>query len=407
MKYSLFTKPGFIQIMRCGDGGDGPGGAGIGGWGKDTNEDGRTSISESIADMFDGGGAGKSDDTFGGALGGVSNAVGATPRGSDAAPTGIAGAVSGRDEQGNLTNTSAAIRGALMGGIPGMIAGVAANQATGGKGIMGVAKGVAGNLFSSDTRDSMSGKTDSGATRPRSRPAGLGQASESMRGEGDSLRVAPTVTTAPPAATGATVALPAMSDMSSAAAQGGFQPIPNPQYDPTNPMSQQFLSNPTYDQLLAYRSRIPGSVVSFAEGGEMVGGNEKTMISAAVSAVKGEMSEEQSAVVLGQFLANYGEDALRDLVDKVQSGEYDDTVERFANGEAGEVNGPGDGSGVDDKVPASLEGAQDVLLADGEFVLRKKTADALEKKYGGGFLDTVNKAEENAPRTMREYMGRN
>jgi hypothetical protein len=88
------------------------------------------------------------------------------------------------------------------------------------------------------------------------------------------------------------------------------------------------------------------------------------------------------------------------------TGEFDDTVDRFANGEAGEVVGPGDGSGVDDKVPASLEGQQDVLLADGEFVLRKKTADALEKKYGGGFLDTINEAEDNAPRTMQEYMTR-
>jgi hypothetical protein len=318
--------------------------------------------------------------------------------------------------------------------------------------------------------------------------------------------------------------------MSQEAAQGAFQPIPNPDYDPSDPLSPRFLINPTYEQLLAYKqsqgAAIPmamggmaqigmgfpggppmpnlndsrygtlmnsnplqqyggyleqqygdpnfdqkkdrflqevqqkeqqtfgggsaplqpsnfqpeylsyaagrispdlqravniepspmqfpawmqgaaGPNVSFAEGGEVTGGNEKTMISDAVSAVKGEMSQEESAIVLGQFLAAYGEDALRDLVDKVQSGELDDTVDRFANGEAGEVNGPGDGSGVDDKVPASLEGQQDVLLADGEFVLRKKTADALEKKYGGGFLDAVNEAENDAPRTMREYMAK-
>ena len=318
--------------------------------------------------------------------------------------------------------------------------------------------------------------------------------------------------------------------MSQAAAQGAFQSIPNPDYDPSDPLSPRFLINPTYEQLLAYQQSqaIPmamggmaqigmgfpggppmpnsndsiygtlmnsnplqqyggyleqqygdpnfdqkkdqflqevqqkeqqtfgggaaplqpsnfqpeylsyaagrispdlqravgrdstralcsfplgcrvqaGPTVSFAEGGEVTGGNEKTMIADAVSAVKGEMSQEESAVVLGQFLAAYGEDALRDLVDKVQSGELDDTVDRFANGEAGEVNGPGDGSGVDDKVPASLEGQQDVLLADGEFVLRKKTADALEKKYGGGFLDAVNEAENDAPRTMREYMAK-
>ena len=123
-------------------------------------------------------------------------------------------------------------------------------------------------------------------------------------------------------------------------------------------------------------------------------------------AVKGEMSKEEASVALGKFLATYGEEALKNLVEAVQSGELDDTIERFANGEAGEVNGPGDGSGVDDKVPASLEGQQDVLLADGEFVLRKKTADALEKMYGGGFLDTINEAEDNAPRVIRELAAR-
>ena len=51
------------------------------------------------------------------------------------------------------------------------------------------------------------------------------------------------------------------------------------------------------------------------------------------------MSKEEASVVLGKFLANYGEEALRDLVEKVKSGEYDDTKERFANGEAGEVTG--------------------------------------------------------------------
>ena len=164
------------------------------------------------------------------------------------------------------------------------------------------------------------------------------------------------------------------------------------------------------DQLYPGLAKMQGAA-NFAEGGELEvapseGGNEKDMIADAVSAVKGDMSEEQASIVLGQFLANYGEEALRDLVEKVKSGELDDTVERFANGEAGEVNGPGDGSGVDDKVPASLEGQQDVLLADGEFVLRKKTADALEKKYGGGFLDTINEAENDAPRVVREYMAK-
>ena len=331
-------------------------------------------------------------------------------------------------------------------------------------------------------------------------------------------RVRQTVTTP----TAAAPAGSAMSDMSKAAAQGGFEPIPNPDYDPDDPMSPRFLINPSYQQLLEYQQgQVTGMAMGgypkidtfadfkmrrpayseplqqygnylegeygdsgfeqkkdnfleevnmkerqtfgqgglgnlmmaqprpglhqggpgqlgmpegydkiqspfpqnltrgFAEGGEIEqapqegiaavpqeGGNEKTDIVDAVMAVKGEMSKEEASVALGKFLATYGEEALKNLVEAVQSGELDDTIERFANGEAGEVNGPGDGSGVDDKVPASLEGQQDVLLADGEFVLRKKTADALEKKYGGGFLDTINEAENDAPRVIRELAAR-
>ena len=346
-------------------------------------------------------------------------------------------------------------------------------------------------------------------------------------------RVRQTVTTP-------TVAGPAgaaMSDMSAAAAQGGFKPVPNPDYDPNDPMSPRFLINPSYAQLLEYqqsqvagmamggypgkmgsvgadfgmrrpayseplkqygnylegeygdsgfeqkkdnfleevnmkerqtfsnggvlptggglgsmfgmhqggpgqlgmpegydsilRDSRSGSVLQyqgtfpqnltrgFAEGGELEqvpqegiaavpqeGGNEKTDIVDAVRAVKGDMSKEEASVALGKFLATYGEEALKNLVEAVQSGELDDTIERFANGEAGEVNGPGDGSGVDDKVPASLEGQEDVLLADGEYVLRAKTAKALEKMYGGGFLDTINESEDNAPRVIRELAAR-
>ena len=342
-------------------------------------------------------------------------------------------------------------------------------------------------------------------------------------------RVRQTVTTP----TAAAPAGSAMSDMSKAAAQGGFEPIPNPDYDPDDPMSPRFLLNPSYQQLLEYQQsqvtgmamggypkidtfanfkmrrpayseplqqygnylegeygdsgfeqkkdnfleevnmkerqtfsnsgvlptggglgsmfitprpgphlddpRGPGNFQGFAQlqtspdqgafpqnllrgfapGGELEvapqegiaavpqqGGNEKTDIVDAVRAVKGDMSKEEASVALGKFLATYGEEALKNLVEAVQSGELDDTIERFANGEAGEVNGPGDGSGVDDKVPASLEGQEDVLLADGEYVLRAKTAKALEKMYGGGFLDTINESEDNAPRVIRELAAR-
>ena len=63
--------PGMGSVSDANAPGFGPGGAGIEG----QNTGGYTSF----GDMFDGGGPGKSGDTFGGALGGVSNALGATP----------------------------------------------------------------------------------------------------------------------------------------------------------------------------------------------------------------------------------------------------------------------------------------------------------------------------------------
>jgi len=133
------------------------------------------------------------------------------------------------------------------------------------------------------------------------------------------------------------------------------------------------------------------------------GMNEKEVIVEAIKAIKG--MSEQPEVVLAMFVQKYGEEALRDLVGRVQSGELDETVARFENGDKGMVRGPGNGSGADDMVPATLEGEQDVLLSDGEYVLRKKTTDALEKAYGGGFLDIVNRAEEDAPRQLEQMVG--
>ena len=148
-----------------------------------------------------------------------------------------------------------------------------------------------------------------------------------------------------------------------------------------------------------------------AEGGELEvdemmednGMNEKDVIVEAVKAIKG--ISDQPEIALAMFVQKYGEEALSDLVGRVQSGELDDTIARFAEGDKGMVKGPGDGSGVDDMVPATLEGDQDVLLSDGEFVLRKNTTDALEEAYGGGFLDVINRAEEDAPEKLEQMVG--
>lgn len=184
-----------------------------------------------------------------------------------------------------------------------------------------------------------------------------------------------------------------------------MRPIPRPMVMPpagyrpgVDPEFDYGVSTPfSYDQLSTYNR---SGVLPYAEGGEVAKPNEKTEIVEAVAAIKGQHPQPEMA--LGKFLAKYGEDALRDLVDSVQSGEFDETLNRFSNGEKGVVRGPGDGTGVDDKVPATIDGQQDVLLSDGEFVLRKDATDALEKKFGGGFLSAVNDAGERAPDALKK-----
>lgn len=201
-----------------------------------------------------------------------------------------------------------------------------------------------------------------------------------------------------------TIALEGTSEAAKNAATE-MTPIPRNMYSPpegyrpgVDPEFYYGLSTPySYDDIMAYRDK---GVLPYAEGGEVAQPNEKTEIVEAIAAIKGQHPEPE--VALGKFLAKYGEPALRDLVDSVQSGEFDDTRERFANGENGVVRGPGDGSGVDDKVPATIDGEQDVLLADGEFVLRKDATDALEKKFGGGFLSAVNSAGDKAPEVLKQ-----
>jgi hypothetical protein len=106
---------------------------------------------------------------------------------------------------------------------------------------------------------------------------------------------------------------------------------------------------------------------NFAEGGlasmeqdasEM---NDKELISKTVDAIQNELPNPEE--VLGVFVARFGEEALKDLVLKVQDGTFDENVEASE----GMVEGTGDG--MDDMVPATLEGEQDVLLSDGEFIV--------------------------------------
>ena len=96
------------------------------------------------------------------------------------------------------------------------------------------------------------------------------------------------------------------------------------------------------------------------EGGAVEGDMEANkIIDDAVNAIKG--LSDSPEIALGLFVAKYGEEALEDLIERVNDGEFDQLREDNM------IEGEGDG--MDDKVPATLEGEQDVMLSDGEFVV--------------------------------------
>ena len=98
-------------------------------------------------------------------------------------------------------------------------------------------------------------------------------------------------------------------------------------------------------------------------------GNEKELISSTIAAIKGQVEDPRP--ILGAFLAKYGEEALRNLVDKVESGDVDQTAARSG----GMLKGPGDG--MDDRIPAKVENGHDVLLANNEYIVPADVVSAL------------------------------
>jgi hypothetical protein len=294
--------------------------------------------------------------------------------------------------------------GKLLGGLMGSTAGAgAANAASIGPGAAVGAGGTVNPLL-----PQLQAQQAAAAAAPKTGLAGLfgqGAVGQGLKSGMNFMQSAEGIGSAIGSALTAPAPTVALKKDKPTEADKEMKPIPRQQLTPPtgyrpgiDPEFNYGIGTPySYEDVLAYRDT---GALPYAEGGEVKKPNEKTEIVDAISAIKGQ--HPQPEIALGKFVAKYGEDALRDLVDSVQSGEFDDTRERFENGENGMVRGPGDGSGVDDKVPATIDGEQDVLLADGEFVLRKDATDALEKKFGGGFLSAVNSAGDKAPEVLKK-----
>ena len=122
--------------------------------------------------------------------------------------------------------------------------------------------------------------------------------------------------------TGPITPTPSFSDVMAQAGKGGGLTNTEARFE-SMPKST-FQSN-----ALAPITNMFQSALGMAEGGEVESMNEKDIILESIKAIKGMKEDAEAQEVLGVFLATYGEEALRDLVSSVQSGEFDETVERF------------------------------------------------------------------------------
>jgi LysM repeat protein len=364
-------------------------------------------------DAQDGYGPGGSGAKFGGAFGDVSNALGATGYGSGEEATGLAKFI----QDGGVLGTMAK---GLVGGIKNLV------------------KPATYEVQKNDNLSKIAAANNMTLEQLLAKNPGLDPKAYIQPGQQIKIGglFGGTQTPEQAAANAAMMAQMDNRDNNEPAAPVGVQAVQCPAGQVFNPMTNSCepalstmtqaaqtsmpagipgIDNPSYEQIMAYRNNpqafAPAPVQMAAEGGimslvEAEGGNEKTLISDAIAAIESGAEDEAAAVALAKFVQVHGEDALRNLVEKVQSGDYADTRERFANGENGIVNGPGDGSGTDDKVPATIDGKQDVLLTNNEYVLREPTTAALEAALGKGGLDAVNAAEGDAPAVLLRLMNK-
>ena len=139
-----------------------------------------------------------------------------------------------------------------------------------------------------------------------------------------------------------------------------------------------------------------GGIATFAEGGdveeeeqmEMPSVNEKDIIINAVNAIKGNLPEEQASIALAMFVREYGKEALKDLIDDVEKGEYDNVTGKAD----GMIEGGGDG--MSDSVPATIDGKQDLLVSKDEYVVDAPTVAMIGNGSSSAGAEKLDKMRE-------------
>lgn len=163
-------------------------------------------------------------------------------------------------------------------------------------------------------------------------------------------------------------------------------PMP-PQMAPRPPMPMQSAPRPPMPPQAAPRPPMPPQRPPMDQGvgslGRSTQMNEKELVNAAIKAIQN--PSPQSKGILRMFVQQFGEAALQKLIQAVQSGEIGANAQN-----EGQIAGAGDG--MDDLVPANLEGQEDVLLSKDEYIVPADVVSSLgngSSDAGAASLDTM------------------
>ena len=109
---------------------------------------------------------------------------------------------------------------------------------------------------------------------------------------------------------------------------------------------------------------LSSNIKGFQEGGiASIGINDKDAIVGAIRALRKQVDKETAIKALSEFVARFGRDALVDLAEKVQK----NMVAKTDRPSEGMLRGAGDG--MSDMIPANLEGEEDILLSQNEYIV--------------------------------------
>jgi len=124
-----------------------------------------------------------------------------------------------------------------------------------------------------------------------------------------------------------------------------------------------------------------GGIASLTNVGEL---NDKELISATMQAITNRVPEAET--IIAMFIQRFGQDKLLQLAEAVLSGR----MAEQGNKSEGVIRGTGDG--MDDMIPATIDGEQDVLLAENEYIVPSDVVSGLgngSTDAGGRVLDEM------------------